>query len=54
MSSIENMLAPAGVGFGTEICEEVEEPSMWIGRGVLNRGGGQWQLATGSQGWQKV
>jgi len=30
----ENMLAAACVGFGTEIGEEVEGPSMWIGRGV--------------------
>ena len=28
------MLAAAGVGFGTEILEEVEGPSMWVGRGV--------------------
>jgi len=27
---------------------------MWIGRGVSNMGGGQWQLATSSQGWQEV
>ena len=25
---------------------------MWTGRGVSNTGGGQWQLDTGSQGWQ--
>jgi len=30
----ENMLAAACVGFCTEIGEEVEGPSMWIGRGV--------------------
>jgi hypothetical protein len=34
VSSTENMLAAACVGFGTEIGEEVEGPSMWIGRGV--------------------
>jgi len=34
VSSTENMLAPACVGFGTEIGKEVEGPSMWIGRGV--------------------
>ena len=46
VSSTENMLAPAGVVFGTE--EEVEGPSMCIVRGVSNTGGGEWQLATGS------
>ena len=54
VSSTENMLAPAGVGFGTETWEEVKGPSMWIGRGVSNTSGGQWQLPTGSQGWQEV
>jgi hypothetical protein len=34
VSSTENKLAAACVGFGTEIGEEVEGPSMWIGRGV--------------------
>ena len=34
MSSTENMLAAAGVGFGTQIGEEVEGPSVWVGRGV--------------------
>ena len=34
VSSTENMLSAACVGFGTEIGEEVEGPSMWIGRGV--------------------
>ena len=34
VSSTENMLAAACVGFGTEIGEEVEGPSMWIRRGV--------------------
>jgi len=34
VSSTENMLAAACIGFGTEIGEEVEGPSMWIGRGV--------------------
>ena len=34
VSSTENMLAAAGVGFGTQIGEEVEGPSMWVGRGV--------------------
>jgi hypothetical protein len=34
VSSTENMLAAVCVGFGTEIGEEVEGPSMWIGRGV--------------------
>jgi len=34
VSFTENMLAVACVGFGTEIGEEVEGPSMWIGRGV--------------------
>ena len=34
VSSTENMLAAACVGFGTEIGREVEGPSMWIGRGV--------------------
>jgi len=28
------MLAAAAVGFGTQIGEEVEGPSMWVGRGV--------------------
>jgi hypothetical protein len=37
MSSTENMLAAAFVGFGTEIGEEVEEPSMWVGREVSIR-----------------
>ena len=35
LSSTENMLAAACVGFGTKIGEEVEGPSMWRGRGVL-------------------
>ena len=36
MSSTESMLAAAAaaVGFGTLIGEEVEGPSMWVGRGV--------------------
>jgi hypothetical protein len=34
VSSTENMLAVACVEFGTEIGEEMEGPSMWIGRGV--------------------
>ena len=34
MSSTENMLAAACVGFRTEIGEEVEGPSMWVGRVV--------------------
>jgi len=34
VSSTENMLAAAGVGFGTQIGEKVEGPSMWVGRGV--------------------
>jgi len=34
VSSTENMLAAACVGFGTEIGEEVEGPSMWVGTGV--------------------
>ena len=34
VSSTENMFAAACVGFGTEIGEEVEGPSVWIGRGV--------------------
>jgi len=34
VSSTENMLAAACVGFGTEVGEEVQGPSMWIGRGV--------------------
>jgi hypothetical protein len=34
MSSTEYMLAASFVGFGTAIGEEVEEPSMWVGRGV--------------------
>jgi hypothetical protein len=37
VSSIENMLAAACSGFGTEIGQEVEGPSMWIGRGVSVR-----------------
>ena len=37
VSSTENMLAAACLGFGTEIGEEVEGPSMWIGRGVSIR-----------------
>ena len=51
VSSVENRLATAGVGFGTG-WEEVEGLSMWTGRGVSNTGGGQWQPETGSQGWQ--
>jgi len=35
--STENILAAACVGFGTEIGEEVEGPSMWLGRGVSIR-----------------
>jgi len=31
VSSTENMLAAAFVGFRTEIGEEVEGPSMWVG-----------------------
>jgi hypothetical protein len=34
VSSTENKLAAACSRFGTEIGEEVEGPSMWIGRGV--------------------
>jgi len=34
VSSTENMLTAACVGFGTEIGEEVEGPSMWVGRGT--------------------
>jgi hypothetical protein len=34
VSSTENMLAAACVRFDTEMGEEVEGPSMWIGRGV--------------------
>ena len=34
LPSTENMLTAACVGFGTEIGEEVEGPSTWIGRGV--------------------
>jgi len=34
VSSKENMLTAACVGFGTEIGDEVEGPSMWIGTGV--------------------
>jgi len=34
VSSTENMLTAACVGFGTEIGEEVEGPSMWVGKGV--------------------
>ena len=34
VSSTENMLAAAYAGFGTEIGDEVEGPSMWLGRGV--------------------
>jgi hypothetical protein len=34
VSSTKNMLAAACVRFGREIGEEVEGPSMWIGRGV--------------------
>jgi hypothetical protein len=35
VSSTANMLAAAaGVGFGTEIWEEVEGPSMWRGIGI--------------------
>jgi hypothetical protein len=37
VSSTENMLAAACLGFGTEIGEEVERPSMRIGRGVAIR-----------------
>jgi len=32
--STENMLAAASVGLRTEIGEEVEGPSMWVGKGV--------------------
>jgi hypothetical protein len=39
VSSTENILAAAYVGFGTEIGEEAEGPCMWIGRGVLIRVG---------------
>jgi len=35
VSCTENMLAAASVGFSTEIGEEVEGLSMWIGREVL-------------------
>jgi hypothetical protein len=34
VSSTENMLAAVCLEFGTEIGEEVEGLSMWIGRGV--------------------
>jgi len=34
VSSTENILAAACLGFGTEFGEEVEGPSMWMGRGV--------------------
>ena len=34
VSSTESMLAATAVGFGTQIGEEVEGPSMWVGRGV--------------------
>jgi len=34
LSSTENMLVAACVGFGTEIGEEVEGPSMWVGSGI--------------------
>jgi hypothetical protein len=34
VSFTENMLFAAGVGFGTEIGEEVEGPCMWVRRGV--------------------
>jgi len=34
VSSTESMLAAAGVGFGTQIGDEVEGPSMWVERGV--------------------
>jgi hypothetical protein len=37
VSSTENMLAAACLRFGTEIGEEVEGPSMWIGRRVSIR-----------------
>jgi hypothetical protein len=37
VSCTEYMLAAACVGFGTEIGEEVEGPSMWIGRGISIR-----------------
>jgi hypothetical protein len=33
VSFTENVLAVACVGFGTEIGEEVEGPSLWVGRG---------------------
>ena len=34
ISSTENMLAAAFVGFGTQIGEEMVGPSMWVGRGI--------------------
>ena len=34
VSSTENVFAATCVGFDTEIAEEVEGQSMWIGRGV--------------------
>jgi hypothetical protein len=34
VSSTVNMLAAAGVGFGTENWDEVEELSMWMKRGA--------------------
>jgi len=37
VSSTENMLAAACVEFGTEIGEEMEGQSMWLGRGVSIR-----------------
>jgi hypothetical protein len=37
VSSTEYMLAAACSGFGTEIGEEVEGSSVWIGRGVSIR-----------------
>jgi hypothetical protein len=44
VSSTENMLAAACVVFGTEIREEVEGPSMGIGRGVSIQAGEEGNL----------
>jgi hypothetical protein len=48
------MLAAACVGFGTEIWEEVEGPSMWIGTAVTIQVEGKKQFAIGSQGRQDL
>ena len=54
VSSTENVLAPAGVGFGTEILRGSGGTVYVDRKRCLNTGGGLWQLATGSQGWQEV